>query len=95
MDYDTIGSDDLIGSTTIVRSVLRLAFTTAAPSRHGVCCTHASSAAGQDLEDRVFNIEWQRLEVKPLEWRPLYTPYSKNPQWQVQLCMPTWARTPD
>ena len=65
MDFDTIGSDDLIGATTI------------------------------DLEDRVFNLEWQAWRKRgslPLEWRPLYSPCSKNPQGRLQLWVEAWSK---
>jgi len=39
-----------------------------------------------DLEDRVFSREWRELgDLKPLEWRPLHSPYSNNPQGRLQL----------
>jgi hypothetical protein len=64
-DHDTVGYNDLIGSTVI------------------------------DLEDRWFSQEWQRLgkgyqseklerlALKPLERRPLWTPLSSSPQGKV------------
>ena len=38
-----------------------------------------------DLEDRVFNKEWQSLSLKPIEWRPLYGEKSTHAQGRLRL----------
>eukprot|EP00475_Leptophrys_vorax_P037443 TRINITY_DN645_c0_g2_i2.p1 TRINITY_DN645_c0_g2~~TRINITY_DN645_c0_g2_i2.p1 ORF type:complete len:555 (+),score=161.30 TRINITY_DN645_c0_g2_i2:318-1982(+) len=40
-----------------------------------------------DVEDRYFSKDWKALPLKPVEWRNLMNPTSKNPQGKLQLWM--------
>jgi len=44
-----------------------------------------------DLEDRVFNPEWQAMQLKPLEWRTLRSNFSNNPQGRLLLWLDVFA----